>query len=75
MELNDSDSALQWASMVASSDRVIRSLQGLQSPTDIVRGVIEEEIKETLHNFTDSGNASSHHEGGRPQLLSCTHLL
>ena len=59
MELNDSDSALQSASTVASSDRVIRSLQGLQSPTDIVRGVIEEEIKETLHNFTDSGNLTS----------------
>ena len=59
MELNDGDSALQWASTVASSDRCIRSLQGLQSPPDIVRGVIEEEIKETLHNFTDSGNLTS----------------
>ena len=52
----NNDEALQWASTVVSTDTIVTSLEDSQSPFDIVNAVVTREIKETLINFTDSGN-------------------
>ncbi|XP_074616588.1 uncharacterized protein LOC141875988 isoform X2 [Acropora palmata] len=54
VDLCSSDEALAWAGTVAARDEILTPLLGLQSPSDIVKGVISEEIKETLKNFSYS---------------------
>lgn len=56
MNLKDRDEALAWASSVASDDQMWNELLLYDSPFDIVYGVISREIKETLRNFSYSGN-------------------